>query len=59
MSIGPVGEAFGLAVVLTVEIPGVDEATCVELADAAHAVCPYSNATRGNIDVEVRAVATA
>lgn len=59
VSIGPVGEAFGLAVVLTVEIPGVDEATCVELADAAHAVCPYSNATRGNIDVKVRAVATA
>jgi Ohr subfamily peroxiredoxin len=55
VSIGPVGEAFGLAVVLTVEIPGVDEATCQELADAAHAVCPYSNATRGNIPVEIRA----
>lgn len=55
VSIGPTGDAFGLAVVLTVEIPDVDESTCQELASAAHAVCPYSNATRGNIDVEVRA----
>lgn len=55
VSIGPVGEAFGLAVVLTVEIPDVDEATCQELADAAHQVCPYSNATRGNIAVGIRA----
>jgi Ohr subfamily peroxiredoxin len=55
VSIGPAGEAFGLSVVLTVEIPGVDQATCQELAEAAHVVCPYSNATRGNIEVEVRA----
>lgn len=55
VSIGPVGSAFGLSVVLDVMIPDVDEATCQELADAAHAVCPYSNATRGNIDVQVRA----
>ncbi|MEU7631215.1 organic hydroperoxide resistance protein [Nocardia sp. NPDC049220] len=55
VSMGPVGEAFGLSVVLEVEIPGVDEATCQRLADEAHAVCPYSNATRGNIPVEVRA----
>lgn len=55
VSIGPVGEAFGLAVTLDVEIPGVSEETCQELADAAHEVCPYSNATRGNIRVDVRA----
>lgn len=55
VSIGPVGEAFGLAVTLDVEIAGVDAATCQELADAAHEVCPYSNATRGNIQVDVRA----
>jgi Ohr subfamily peroxiredoxin len=55
VSIGPVGEAFGLAVTLDVEIPGVDEQTCQELADVAHEVCPYSNATRGNIRVDVRA----
>ena len=55
VSIGPVGDAFGLAVVLDVRIPDVDESTCQELADAAHLVCPYSNATRGNITVDVRA----
>ena len=55
VSIGPVGQAFGLAVVLDVEIPDVDDATCQKLADEAHQVCPYSNATRGNIDVQVRA----
>lgn len=53
VSIGPVGRAYGLAVVLTVEVPGVDDAQARELADAAHAVCPYSNATRGNIPVEI------
>jgi len=59
VSIGPVGQAFGLAVTLDVEIPGVDEATCQKLADEAHQVCPYSNATRGNVDVQVRARAVA
>jgi osmotically inducible protein OsmC len=55
VSIGPVGDAFGLAVVLDIEIPGVDDQTCQKLADAAHQICPYSNATRGNIEVDVRA----
>jgi Ohr subfamily peroxiredoxin len=55
VSIGPVGDAFGLAVVLEVSIPGVDEARCQQLVEDAHQVCPYSNATRGNIEVEVRA----
>lgn len=59
VSIGPVGDAFGLAVTLDVDIPGVDEATCQQLADEAHRVCPYSNATRGNIRVDVRARAAA
>ena len=47
------GGAFGLAVELDVAIPGVDADTAQELADAAHQVCPYSNATRGNIEVAV------
>jgi Ohr subfamily peroxiredoxin len=47
---------FGLAVELTVEIPGVDQVTAQELAELAHQYCPYSNATRGNIDVTVTAV---
>jgi Ohr subfamily peroxiredoxin len=54
VSIGTIAEgAFGLAVELDVAIPGVDAETAQELADAAHQVCPYSNATRGNIEVTV------
>jgi Ohr subfamily peroxiredoxin len=44
---------FGLAVELEVALPNVDEKTAREIADKAHQVCPYSNATRGNIDVTV------
>lgn len=55
VSIGPAGAVFGLAVTLEIEIPGADDATCQKLADEAHQLCPYSNATRGNIRVEVRA----
>jgi Ohr subfamily peroxiredoxin len=46
---------FGLTVALHAEVPGVDQATADELVEAAHQVCPYSNATRGNIDVTVDA----
>ena len=45
------GGGYGLAVALPVAIPGVDEATARALTEAAHQVCPYSNATRGNIEV--------
>jgi osmotically inducible protein OsmC len=44
-------ETFGLAVKLLIEIPGVDHTKAEELAHKAHAICPYSNATRGNIEV--------
>ena len=44
---------FKLGVALHVEMSGVDEATANKLAEAAHQVCPYSNATRGNIEVEL------
>jgi lipoyl-dependent peroxiredoxin len=47
---------FGLAVELDVHIPGLDDATARQLVDKAHQVCPYSNATRGNIDVVLRVV---
>jgi len=47
---------FGLAVELDVHIPNVDEATAQQLAEAAHQVCPYSNATRNNIDVKLTVV---
>lgn len=46
---GKVG--FGITAVLNVTIPGWEQAKAQELVDAAHQVCPYSNATRGNIDV--------
>ncbi len=54
VGIGKVGDGFGLSAELVVTLPGVDPATAQKLADAAHQVCPYSNATRGNIDVVVR-----
>ena len=47
---------FGLAVALEAELPGVDAATAQGLLDAAHQVCPYSNATRGNVDVTLTLV---
>lgn len=47
------GGAYGLKVALHTELPGVDETTAQKLVEAAHQVCPYSNATRGNIEVTV------
>ena len=44
---------FELAVLLEVVLPGVETAAAQALADAAHQVCPYSNATRGNIEVTI------
>ena len=51
VSIGPVPTGFAIQVALTVTIPGMDHAQATELVNAAHIVCPYSNATRNNIDV--------
>jgi Ohr subfamily peroxiredoxin len=50
------GGAFGLAVALEVHIPDVDDPTVQKLIEEAHQVCPYSNATRGNIEVTLTAV---
>lgn len=55
VSIGSGDDGFGLAVQLKVTIPGQDQAGAQKLADAAHQVCPYSKATRGNIEVTVTA----
>jgi Ohr subfamily peroxiredoxin len=54
VSLGP-NDAGGyeLAVVLEVTLPNLDHDTAQALADKAHEVCPYSNATRGNIDVQI------
>ena len=54
VSIGPMtGKpgAFGIAVAMVVSLPGMDRAAAEALVATAHEVCPYSNATRGNIDV--------
>lgn len=45
------GGGFGLEVLLRVHVPGVTQAVAEELAAKAHEICPYSQATRGNIDV--------
>jgi len=47
---------FFLMARLNITIPGVDRATAQEIVDAAHQVCPYSKATRGNIDVTITLV---
>ncbi|MFF3452194.1 organic hydroperoxide resistance protein [Streptomyces sp. NPDC002667] len=44
---------YGLAVALSVSLPVLDEEVAAGLVDAAHEVCPYSNATRGNIEVTI------
>jgi lipoyl-dependent peroxiredoxin len=54
VGIGPDGDAYGLVVTLVIHIPGLDQDQARELAEAAHQVCPYSRATRGNISVELR-----
>jgi len=51
VDLGPMGQVFGIAVRLKVSLPGMDRTQAQALVDAAHQVCPYSNATRGNIDV--------
>lgn len=54
VSIGQVGPGFGLAVELLASIPELPREQATALVEAAHQVCPYSNATRGNIVVDVR-----
>ena len=57
VSFGPAEDGgFGLAVAIEAEIPGVDQDKAQELVELAHQFCPYSKATRGNIDVTVKAV---
>lgn len=45
------GEGFGLEVTLTIHVPGLERSVVEDLVAKAHIVCPYSNATRGNIPV--------
>jgi osmotically inducible protein OsmC len=57
VGIGKQGDGFGLAVTLVVTVPDVERAQAEKLVDAAHQMCPYSNATRGNIDVDLKVIA--
>lgn len=57
VSFGPIeNNAYGIAVKMDISLPGLDAATAKQLVDAAHHVCPYSNATRDNIEVELSIV---
>jgi len=47
---------FGLDVELVVALPGVERADALRLVEAAHQTCPYSNATRGNVDVRLSVI---
>jgi len=53
VGIGQIPAGFGIEVEMQISIPGVERAKAQALVDAAHQVCPYSNATRGNIEVRL------
>lgn len=53
VGIGAIPTGFGIEVELTITAPGMDRAEAQQLIEKAHIVCPYSNATRGNIDVKL------
>jgi len=59
VSIGPLtgkAGAFGIAVAMRITVPGLERDAAEKLVAAAHEVCPYSNATRGNVDVTLTVV---
>lgn len=56
VGIGAIPQGFGIEVDLAVSVPGMDRAQAEKLVEAAHGVCPYSNATRGNIEVRLSVV---
>lgn len=54
VDIGPIEAGFGIAVRLTVDLKDLAQETAQALVEKAHQVCPYSNATRGNIAVDIK-----
>ena len=56
VDLGPIPNAYGIAARLNISLPGMERAAAQALVEAAHQVCPYSNATRGNIDVTLTIV---
>lgn len=53
IGIGPIPTGFGIQAELTIEVPGLPREQVQALVEQAHIVCPYSNATRGNIEVKL------
>ena len=53
VDLGKIPNGYGIAVRLDITLPGMERAAAQALVDAAHEVCPYSNATRGNSDVTI------
>ena len=56
VGIGQIPGGFGIEVDMKIKLPGMDRAQAEQLVQAAHQVCPYSNATRNNIDVRLNVV---
>ncbi|KAA0911798.1 organic hydroperoxide resistance protein [Pusillimonas sp. ANT_WB101] len=56
VGIGPIPNGFGIEVELKISVPGMEREQAQALVDKAHIVCPYSNATRGNVDVTLTVV---
>jgi osmotically inducible protein OsmC len=56
VDLGMNGDAYGLAARLNLSLPGLEREVAQALVDAAHQTCPYSKATRGNINVEIKLV---
>lgn len=52
----PAGVGFAISVALAIELPSLEREQALALIDKAHQVCPYSNATRGNVDVQLTLV---
>ncbi len=57
VGIGQIPGGFGLDIDLHISLPGLTQDDAQSLVDAAHQVCPYSNATRGNVDVRLHVTA--
>jgi len=56
VDLGPTGDAYGIAARLNISLPGLERDVAQRLVEAADKVCPYSRATRGNIDVAIELV---
>jgi Ohr subfamily peroxiredoxin len=56
VTIGQIPNGFGLAVEMTAEVGGLSQADAEKIVAAGHALCPYSNAIKGNVEVTVKVV---